>query len=299
MKLCLGTVQFGMNYGIRGQKQPSLENAVKMLDYATQNGIEAIDTAHSYGTAEDVVGAFLKRKTINRENLFISSKFHPNMLDDVNPNEYQTVISKNLEIQLKRLNTDYLDAYLFHSSRYAFNDAMLEAMFKVKQQGKVKHCGVSVYYPDEAKRCIESPFVDFMQLPFSIFDQRMAKDGIFDLAKKTGKPQIHSRSAFIQGLILMEVEEVPPFLEKAKPIVKKIDDLCKKYQVSRISLAINFVKQFDAVSHLVFGIDNIEQLKENINIFHNPFPKEILQDIAKEFENIETNIIMPSLWVKK
>ncbi len=296
MKLCLGTVQFGMNYGIRGQKQPSLEDAVKMLDCATQNGIEAIDTAHSYGTAEDVVGAFLKQKTIPREKLFISSKFHPNMLDEVSPKDYQKVIQENLEMQLKRLHTNYLDAYLFHSSRYAFNDGMLEAMFQVKQQGKTKHCGVSVYYPDEAKKCIESPFVDFMQLPFSIFDQRMAKEGVLNPQNKV---DIHSRSAFIQGLILMKEAEVPPFLEKAKPIVRKIDDLCQKYQVSRISLAINFVKQFDAISHLVFGVDNIAQLKENIEIFDASFPKEILQDISKEFENIETNIIMPSLWVKK
>lgn len=296
MKLCLGTVQFGMNYGIKGQKQPSLEDAVKMLDYATHNGIDAIDTAHSYGTAEDVVGVFLQRKTIDRNKIFISSKFHPNMLDDVKPRDYKKVIKQNLEIQLSRLNTDYLNGYLFHSSRYAFNDEMLEAMYQVKQEGKVEHCGVSVYYPDEARKCLQSPFVDFMQLPFSIFDQRMAKEGIL---KVNDKVEIHSRSAFIQGLILMTVEEVPPFLGKAKPIVKKIDELCKKYNVSRIALAINFVKQFKGISRLVFGVDNITQLKEDIEIFNAPFPKEILQDIAKEFENIETNIIMPSLWVKK
>ena len=51
MQLCLGTVQFGMDYGIRNQKQPTLEQAVEMLDYATQNGINHIDTANAYGTA--------------------------------------------------------------------------------------------------------------------------------------------------------------------------------------------------------------------------------------------------------
>ena len=299
MHLALGTVQFGMNYGIRGQQQPTPVEAVQMLDYATQNGIEAIDTAHSYGTAEDVVGTFLKKKTIPREKLFISSKFHPNWLDDVSPTDYQKVICKNLDIQLQRLHSDYLDAYLFHSSRYAFNEEMLKAMFQLKQQGRVKHCGVSVYYPEEAKACIQSPYVDFIQLPFSIFDQRMAQEGVFDLAKSTGKLEIHSRSAFIQGLILMKEDEIPPFLERAKPIVRKIDELCQKHHVSRISLAINFVKQFDAISHLVFGVDNLEQLKENVEIFGRPFPSAILRDVAKEFENIETDIVMPSLWVKK
>lgn len=299
MKLCLGTVQFGMDYGIKNQKKPSVEDAIKILDYATQNGIDTIDTAFAYGTAEDVVGEFLKRKTVDREKLFISSKFKPNDLDDVKKEDYTSVIRKHIDTQLKRLNTEYLDAYMFHSSRYAFNDDILESLFKVKNDGKIKHYGVSVYYPDEAKKCIESPFVDFIQLPFSIFDQRMAKEGVLDLAKQNGSTQIHSRSAFIQGLILMNENEIPPFLENAKPIVRKIDNLCKKHNISRISLAMNFVKQYDEISHLVFGVDNIDQLKENIKTFKQDFPIDILQDISKEFENIDANIVMPSLWVKK
>lgn len=299
MRLCLGTVQFGQNYGICGQKQPSLSDAVKMLDYATQNGIDTIDTAFAYGTAEDVVGEFLKKKTIARDKLFISSKFKPNDLDEVKPSEYKKVIREHLEKQLVRLNTSYLDSYMFHSSRYAFDEEKLQAMYEIKQEGKVRHCGVSVYYPEEAKICIESPYVDFMQLPSSIFDQRMLKEGIFDLALKNGSTQIHSRSAFIQGLILMNEDEVPSFLNGAKPIIKKINELCNKHAISRIKLAMLFVKQFAAISHLVFGVDNIEQLKEDIKIFQEDFSSDILREIGEEFKNIETNIMMPSLWVKK
>lgn len=300
MELCLGTVQFGMDYGIRNQKKPPLEDCVKMLDYATKNGIDTIDTAFAYGTAEDVVGTFLKRKIIDRSKLFISSKFQPNVLDNITPKDYKKIIREHLEIQLKRLNVDYLDAYLFHSSRYAFNNEMLEALYEISiGGGQIKHCGVSVYYPNEAKECIKSPYVDFIQLPFSIFDQRMTKEGVFAMAKQSNSTQIHARSAFIQGLILMNENEIPPFLCNAKPIVKKIDEVCKKYDISRIALAIHFVKQFDIISHLVLGVDNIEQLKENIKIFKQDFPIEILEDIAREFENIDANIVMPSLWVKE
>lgn len=299
MKLCLGTVQFGLDYGIKGQKKPSLEDSIKILDYATQNGIDNIDTALAYGNAEEVVGEFLKKKTISRDKLFIISKFKPNELDEVEPKNYAKVIKENYEKQLKRLNTDYLDSYVFHSSRYAFDEEKLKAMYELKKEGKVRHCGVSVYYPDEAKICIESPYVDFMQLPSSIFDQRMKNERIFDLALKNGSTQIHSRSAFIQGLILMNEEEVPPFLEGAKPILGKIDLICKKYEISRIKLAMLYVKQFDAISHLVFGVDNIEQIKEDINIFEEDFSSDILKEIGKEFENIKTDIMMPSLWVKK
>ena len=68
MKFCLGTVQFGMNYGICNQMQPTIDDSVNMLDYATQNGINAIDTAFAYGTAEDVVGKFLKKRLLLVKN---------------------------------------------------------------------------------------------------------------------------------------------------------------------------------------------------------------------------------------
>lgn len=297
MELCLGTVQFGMDYGIRGQKQPSVEQAVQMLDYATQNGINNIDTANAYGTAEDVVGEFLKKKTIPREKLFIISKFRPNLLDEANEDQYYDIMKANLENTLLRLHTDYLDSYLLHSARYVWNDTIIDTLNRMKKEGYVKHVGVSVYETDEAKKCIERPNVDFMQLPYSIFDQRMKTDGVFKLAHKAEYPtQIHSRSAFIQGLILMKEDEVPDFLEKAKPIVRKIDELCQQYEVSRIELAMSYVKRQDSISHLVFGVDNLEQLQENIVLFENSLPNEIIDEFSKEFVNIDTDIVMPSLW---
>ena len=299
MKLCLGTVQFGMDYGIRNQKRPSIEDAIKILDYAVHNGINTIDTAASYGTAEDVVGEFLKRDLIKRDKLFIISKFTPNALDDVDEKDYKKVINEHLTKSLERLHTDYLDAYMFHSSRYAYNPEMLNALYEVRQEGRIRHSGVSVYYPDEAKICINSDKVDFMQLPSSIFDQRMRNEGVFELAQEKKNTQIHSRSAFIQGLILMNEDEVPSYLSGAKPILKKIDTICKQYDISKISLAINYIKQFNAISHLVFGVDNIIQLKENIEIFNSEIPSNILNEISNEFKNIEANIFMPSLWVKK
>lgn len=297
MELCLGTVQFGMDYGIKGQKQPSVKQAVEMLDYATQNGINTIDTANAYGTAEDVVGTFLSKKTIPRDNLFIISKFRPNLLDEVKPDEYYKVMRNNLENTLSRLKTDYLDSYLLHSARYVFDDEIIDTLNRMKLDGLVKRVGVSVYEPEEAKKCIERPNVEFMQLPYSIFDQRMEKAGVFKKAQDDSI-QIHSRSAFIQGLILMEEDEVPPFLAKAKPIVGKISLLCKRYGVSRISLAMNYVKQQSRISHLVFGVDNLNQLKENIDIFQNEIQKDLIDDIAKEFADIEADVVMPSLWKK-
>lgn len=299
MELCLGTVQFGMDYGIRSQKQPDPLDAIKMLDYATQNGITSIDTANAYGTAEDVVGDFLKKNTVKRDELFIVSKCRPNILDKCASEEYYSIIKENLMNSLSRLHTDYLDCYLLHSSRYVYNDGIIDALNRLKNEGYAKKVGVSVYEVDEAKQCISRKNIDFMQLPYSIFDQRMLQGEIFKLVKKgVGGTQIHSRSAFLQGLILMKENEVPPFLIKAKPILRRIDELCTQYGISRVALAMSFVKVQETVSHLVFGVDNIGQLKENIELFSCAVSPEIVSKISKEFTDLETDIVIPSLWKK-
>lgn len=296
MNLRLGTVQFGLDYGINNQKKPSVQDSIAMLDYATQNGISRLDTAFAYGTAESVVGEFLKKKTISREKLNISSKLVPNIMDDVAPENYEAKVLELIRGQLKTLNTDYLDVYLYHSARYVYNEALLSALQTVKKEGLAKKVGVSVYEPDEVKKGIVSDNVEFMQFPYSIFDQRMLASGIFDLP--LNGTEIDTRSAFIQGLIIMSEDKVPSFLTKAKPIVKKIDEVCVKYGVNRVALAMSFVKQQKYISSLVFGVDNMEQLKQDIEFFNKEISSDIVNDIAKEFVGIETDIVMPSLWKK-
>ena len=267
-----------------------------MLDFATQNGISNLDTAFAYGTAEDVVGEFIKRKTISREKLNISSKLVPNIMDEVKPEKYESKVLELIKNQLKRLNTDYLDVYLYHSARYIHNEALLSAIQIAKKEGLAKKVGVSVYDPEEVRKGLVSDKVDFMQFPYSIFDQRMLADGIFGLP--LNGTEIDTRSAFIQGLIIMNEGKVPSFLQKAKPIVRKIDEVCEKYNVNRVALAMNFVKQQKSISSLVFGVDNMEQLKQDIEFFNNEIPSNIVNEIAKEFTGIEADIVMPSLWKK-
>lgn len=295
MELCLGTVQFGMDYGIKGQKKPSMEDAVTLIDYATQNGIKAIDTAKAYGTAEEVVGEFLSRKTISRDRLFISTKFMPNLLDEVEADDYERIIEEQIQGQLKKLNTDYVDAYMFHSARYAFDEEKLNALSIVVRKGYARKCGVSVYEPEEAEACFKYPSVDFIQAPYSIFDHRMKKRGILD--KGNGNScEIHTRSAFIQGLIVMDEEMVPDFLSEARPIVAKIKAVCQKYGISRVQLALQYVKREKGISHLVFGVDSLKQLKEDEDFFQDDLPDDLLEDIGKEFDDIKAEIVMPSLW---
>ena len=58
MELCIGTVQFGMDYGINGKKRTPVSECIACFDYAIQNGIKAIDTAEAYGDAEEILARF-------------------------------------------------------------------------------------------------------------------------------------------------------------------------------------------------------------------------------------------------
>lgn len=297
MKMCLGTVQFGMNYGIRRQKQPSFQDVAAMLDYVTQNGIDTIDTAYIYGNAEEVIGFFLKQKTIARDKLSIISKLQPNILDDKPMEKWSFIMRENLTESLSRLKLDYIDGYLMHSSRYVFNPYIVECLSKLKKEGLVKNIGVSVYEQAEAEAAVNSDVIDMLQIPYSIFDQRLEKGGFFNSVKLDEKI-IFARSPFLQGLMLMNEEEIPVNLKKAIPIIREINEVSKKYGLSRVSLAIHYVKLQSKIDFLVFGVDNMVQLQENIREFAFDPDKDLIMEISKKFKNLEADLVIPSLWHK-
>ncbi|MCR5418293.1 MAG: aldo/keto reductase [Lachnospiraceae bacterium] len=297
MELCLGTVQFGLDYGVFNTPKKDPDYCIRCLDYATQNGINAIDTATAYGTAEEITGHFLEKHTVPREKLYISTKHLPNILDDCKPSEYVSEIRKNLQKSLDTLHTDYVDAYYFHSSRYAFQPELLEAIRVMQKEGLAKMVGVSVYYPDEAKACFANENINCVQMPYSLFDHRMKEEGVFEAGKDAGF-HMDVRTVFIKGLIRLKSEEVPEHLAKAKPILNRLDQLCEDTGYSRIDIALGYVKRESSVSHLVFGIRSLEQLKEDMESFSKDIPEDVFSEADKLFADIETDLVVPSLWVK-
>ena len=298
MRLCLGTVQFGCDYGIRGGRQPSVEDAVRMLDYATQNGVDAIDTAVAYGSAEEVVGEFLGRKAVPRDRIFVVSKFGTDIFKGVAPGKWATALSAAVARSLVRLKTDYLDAYICHVATAVTDAALCDAMAKVKVSGLVRHIGFSVYETDEAKSCASNGVCDFIQVPFSVLDQRMATGGALAAAAARGMT-VHARSAFVQGLALMEDGEIPEHLAAVRPAVRRLGELCAAVGVSRRALALAFVRRRREISHLVFGVDDIGQLQENIAAFAESVPDDALDAAERIFHEMDPDLVMPNRWRRK
>lgn len=297
MRLCLGTVQFGLKYGVAGNTQPDLSSCVEMLEYVYQNGVNTFDTASAYGTAEEVLGEFIKRKGVKHSYIEIVSKTSPDLFKEENRGCWYSEAKKSVLESIKRLNIEYLDGFMLHNANIIYDEEVIEALDKLKKEGYVKKIGASVYKPDEAKKTFSYKDTDIIQIPYNIFDHRLDKDGFF-------KPQIienkkiYARSAFLQGLLLMQINAIPTYLSEAVPIVKHFDELCKEYGTTRELVAINFVKSNKNIDYLVFGVDNLEQLKEFIEIFNTDVDRTIIKQIAKEFTQISDNILMPFLWNK-
>lgn len=294
MKLCLGTVQFGMKYGLHGKQPPSLEDCIKCFDYATQNGITAIDTAEAYGNAEEIVGEFIAKKSVQRTSLKINTKLKPHCLDKIKSDKYYEAIKKNIIISLRKLNTDYLDSFMFHTSEYIYNEEMIYALKEIKTEGLIKSIGVSLYYTDELKASLKRN-IDIIQFPYSIFDQRLTKDECFNEIIKR-QTEITTRSALLQGLILTEPTKIPNNLLQARPFIESLNNKCQCAGFKTLDVVIGFVKKEKNISKLVFGVHDINQLKEIIIAFNSEVPINTIIQISNEYADMEKSIIIPSLW---
>lgn len=294
-QLCLGTVQFGMKYGINNTiGQPLEEDVFEMLDTAIENGISIIDTARAYGTAELILGRYIAAHRIV-DSVRIISKLRPNVIGE-NETDVYGGVRKEFEETLKRLKVDHLNGYLLHTPEYIYRPEIIAALRKMKEEKLVDHIGISIYGLKEGYAAIRTEGIDYIQLPYSILDQRGMQERFIPEAKKAGVT-IFTRSAFLQGLFMMEKERIPKHLKHVIPYMDKLDELLGKYSLEKADVLLQFVSQEQDIDYVVFGVDNKDQLLQDIYAHsEQKIPKEMIKELKEIFINIEESIIFPSLW---
>ncbi len=295
MRLCLGTVQFGMDYGIQGGAMPCQNDALDIMRAAVEGGVDALDTAAAYGDAEVVVGRFLSMGNRIRESISIVSKFGAEAFVGAEPSDYGERLIIAARKSLSRLHTDFLDAYICHVPEMVGEEAVLSALTSLRGSGLARKVGFSVYEVDDAVAAIKSGVVDFLQVPYSVFDQRMARAGVFDLAATHGV-EVHSRSAFVQGMALMEADLIPEWLAGARRLVLDLEAICAGAGTTRRRLALAFVKRRPDITHLVFGVDNRRQLEEVLGDFSAEVPSAALDEAERMFSEVDPALVMPNKW---
>ncbi len=256
-KIVLGSVQFGEKYGISNVSgQTSIHQVYKILDYALINSINTIDTAPSYGGSEEIIGNILNDKW----KIITKTRYSNGEV------EFEEIVS-NFNESLKKLKVDSVHGLLVHNGDQLLGkdgELIFSAMKKLKDLGVVDKIGVSVYDSIQIKKIINKFEIDIIQLPFNIFDQRLLKDGtLHDLKNKN--IEIHARSIFLQGLLLMDIKSIPAYFNPILDTLKKYHTEARYLSMTNLEFALSFVNSVKEIDCLVIGVETLKHLEDMVN----------------------------------
>ena len=285
-KLILGTAQLGFNYGIANTiGKPTEKQAIEIMKYAVENGINYFDTAYSYGNSETIIGKFLNFHKNYKNKINIITKMPSLRNEKIN----EKIINKYFFTSLKRLEQESIFCYMVHD----FNDiknnsySIAKTFFKLKNDGYIKKFGVSVYDENQIKFLIRNFDFDLIQIPINIFDQRLLKDDILRDLKKRGI-EIYARSVFLQGLIFLDRDNLPSKFKSIEKYLEKINNISLKFNIPKEDIALLFVNSINEIDRIVIGVEKIEQLKKNIRALNR----------SKNFAEIERAINFQDLFIE-
>ena len=198
-RLMIGTVQFGMDYGIADKTgQPSFKDVCDILTSACTMAASPRWTRRAmYGTSEDVIGEALAALHLADKMTIVTKTTH--MGDGLDDASADRLLEESIRQSLKRLRLDSLPLVLIHHEE---DFRYFESLMKLNSGGLVRHVGSSVMTPVVTKGIVNSGLVEAVQVPTSILDRRYVKAGIFHDCKQRGLG-LFVRSMYLQGLILM------------------------------------------------------------------------------------------------
>ncbi|USF26724.1 Aldo-keto reductase YhdN [Firmicutes bacterium ASF500] len=295
MELCLGTVQFGTQYGIQGNARPRKQEVFDIITDALAHGIHWFDTASAYGTAEELLGDYIEEHPGISKEINIASKLAPNALTNIPTEKKREIILSKIQESLNRLHRQQLDVYMFHNASHIFDEEAVAALDAVRHEGLARSIGVSVYTPLEAMKALSYPQIEVIQVPYNVFDRRLDQCGFFVEAKKKNVT-VFARSSLLQGLAVMDANRLPAHMEFASPYLKVFHSICDSASSSPLHAAISSVAGHPGIDYLLFGVDNQDQLSNYLSFVSKPLPQEVESALRAAFDKVEEKLVNPSLW---
>ena len=256
--ICLGTANFGFDYGINKKKIKN-KDLKKIIDCAKKENIKFIDTAINYKNSEKNIGL------INSYNLKIITKLPQIPKKIINVEKW--IINK-IKQSCNRLKTNSLYGVLIHDTGELKNKKISKKIYKafdyLLKKKIVKKIGLSIYDPSELDTFFNKYNYQIIQAPINIFDRRIISSG---WGKKliNRNVEIFARSVFLKGLLLRDADKVPKEFLKWHQKFIKFEKWVQKKNISKVEACIRSTKSINAVKKIILGISNLDQLKENIN----------------------------------
>ncbi len=259
-KLCIGTAQFGLAYGITNTNgQVSEAEVGQLLDEAYKAGICWLDTAQIYGNAESVLG---RQLPISHGFHFISklpAQCQP-MFSAQDVEDWDKAFHKSCQ----HLGVQSLDAFLLHAPADLSKPGgqyLEDWLLGLRESGLVQRIGVSIYTSEDLEE-VNQELLDVVQLPLSLFDQRLLEDGTIARLYARGTA-IHARSLYLQGLLLTPAVQWPGWVSlKVRAHQQALESLAVQRGCRLIDLALGFVRHQTDLEAVVLGLCNVQELNE-------------------------------------
>lgn len=291
----LGTVQLGIDYGMVGStKKPTQDAAFAVLDAAAKLGVNTWDTANNYGDSETVIGNWVAENRGPKPNII--TKIGP--LDHSSKAALRDDILRQTEKCCKDLQVDKLDMLMLHD--FADYDKDRDVCTKVfadlKASGVIRTSAISAYSEHDYRVMADSEF-DAMQIPLNVFDWDKIENGEMDALKQAGK-SVFTRSVYLQGLVFMDPQNLPEKMAFAKPTLEKYQALCKEFEVSPAVLALSYVLSVPAVTSVVLGCQNPEQVASNCDMINSRLELTAahMEALRKAFADTPRRVLDPRIW---
>lgn len=259
-RLALGTVQWGLRYGIANRAgRPDLAEVRAMLDLAAAAGVRTLDTARAYGASEAVIG----EATGPDPAWEVMTKLGPDVRG-------AAAARASLAASRAALRRDVLPAVLLHRAhqRAAASGAIWDVLLRERDAKRIGRLGVSAGSPDEAFAALADPDVDVVQVAASLLDQRLARAGFFARAASAGRTVV-VRSVFLQGAAHLTPAELPSHLAALRPIVADVRAWCASAGLPPAAAYLAYAKKMGKVIVLL-GCETAGQLGENLRLWDGP-----------------------------
>ena len=284
-KLAIGTVQFGLDYGIANQNGRVNTNQIQsILNFAHENNINTIDTAKAYGDSEKSIGNYLKLK---KKTWYIITKIS---------NSDKNLIEQILDSKEK---LTVLPTIILAHSANLFLDPMFQSKLQETKDKKLVHSiGVSLYSEEEINQVLDSKIKpDVIQLPLNILDTRLYRCGV--LSKLFDREiEIHVRSAFLQGLFYLSKAELEDGFKDVIPSLEKLKSISTDIGLTLSELSLLWLVSLKEVSKIIIGVDNVNQLKTHLDTLKKNVDSSVFEEALSIYYENE-NILNPSLWPAK
>jgi aryl-alcohol dehydrogenase-like predicted oxidoreductase len=261
-ELALGSAQFGVDRGALNPRTPERE-VRQVLETAAASRLTLVDASPAWGDAERVLG----------RSWPFPSPFRV-MTKTLRAAEGLDRLESRARRSLERLGVARAEALILDGAEDLLGPdgrQLWARLEKLKGEGLYKRIGVSARGSDAPALIARRFRPDLIQLPCSLLDQRLVRDGVLATIAGLGV-EVQIRSVFLNGLLFMPREALPPALADAGPRLSRIRRVLAESGADPLQAALAFARSRPEVSVVIVGVGSAAELRAVLAAAHAPTP---------------------------